>query len=145
MSICASAPWYREPWPWLLMAGPAIVVVAGISTAGIAMRSSDGVVADDYYKQGLAINRVLERGRQAQVMGIAARAEFDTGRRSVSLVLASNAPAPEQLRLTLVHPTRAGVDQSALLNHEGNGRYSGRIDATAATHWLVTLEDLRST
>jgi len=27
-------PWYREPWPWLLMAGPATVLVA-----------------EDYYKQ----------------------------------------------------------------------------------------------
>src|SRR4051812_31343236 len=42
-------PWYREPWPWLLMSGPAIVVVAGCLTAGIAWKSDDGLVADDYY------------------------------------------------------------------------------------------------
>ena len=32
-------PWYREPWPWFLIAGPAIVVVASLSTAVIAVRS----------------------------------------------------------------------------------------------------------
>ena len=26
-------PWYRHPWPWLLMLGPAIVVVAGMDGA----------------------------------------------------------------------------------------------------------------
>ncbi len=39
-------PWYREPWPWLLMAGPAIVVVAGFLTLGFAIQSADGLVAD---------------------------------------------------------------------------------------------------
>ena len=27
-------PWYREPWPWLLMSGPAAVLVAGAATPG---------------------------------------------------------------------------------------------------------------
>ena len=39
-------PWYREPWPWILMAGPAVVVVAGIATAVIAIRTADPMVAD---------------------------------------------------------------------------------------------------
>ena len=60
----ATQPWYREPWPWILMAGPAIVVVAGFATLAIAVKTDDGLVADDYYKQGLAINRVL-RARRA--------------------------------------------------------------------------------
>ena len=51
------SPWYREPWPWLLMAGPAVVVVAGLFTAWLAVVHEDGLVADDYYKQGLGINK----------------------------------------------------------------------------------------
>ena len=31
-------PWYKERWPWILMAGPAIVVVAGVTTAWITKR-----------------------------------------------------------------------------------------------------------
>jgi len=45
-----SRPWYREPWPWILMAGPAAVIVAGIFTMTLAYRTEDGLVADDYYK-----------------------------------------------------------------------------------------------
>jgi FixH len=68
----APKPWYREPWPWLLMAGPAIVVVAGFLTLGFALQSADGLVADDYYKQGKAINQTLARDVQARTLGYAA-------------------------------------------------------------------------
>ena len=65
-------PWYREPWPWLLMAGPAAVLVAGAATTWIAFASADGLVADDYYKQGLAINKRLGREHAAREGGISA-------------------------------------------------------------------------
>ena len=39
-------PWYRHRWPWILMAGPAIVVVAGIATAVIAVATADTIVTD---------------------------------------------------------------------------------------------------
>ena len=61
----AARPWYREPWPWILMAGPFTVVVAGMITLWLALESSDGMVADDYYKRGLAINQTLSRERLA--------------------------------------------------------------------------------
>ena len=48
--------WYRERWPWLLIAGPAIVVLASFTTLWLAAASDDGVIADDYYKRGLLIN-----------------------------------------------------------------------------------------
>ncbi len=35
-------PWYREPWPWILMAGPATVVVAGLITAWLAFHGVEG-------------------------------------------------------------------------------------------------------
>lgn len=142
MAVKASAPWYREPWPWLLMSGPAIVVVAGVLTLVLAVRSSDGVVADDYYKQGLAINRVLERAAQAQVLGISADAAFT--RSTVTVRLLSNAPLPDRLRLTLVHPTRRGMDRAVMLQHSAQGRYEGAVDSVGAASWLLALEDERA-
>ena len=41
------------------MAGPFVVVVASLASAWIAIASDDGLVAEDYYKQGLLINRRL--------------------------------------------------------------------------------------
>ena len=39
-------PWWREPMVWLVVGGPAVVVVAAISTAVIAWRGADPVVSD---------------------------------------------------------------------------------------------------
>ena len=32
-------PWYKEPWPWIVMAPPATAVIAGIATVWIAVAS----------------------------------------------------------------------------------------------------------
>lgn len=37
-------PWWREPMMWLVVGGPAVVVVAGITTAVIAIRNADPVL-----------------------------------------------------------------------------------------------------
>ena len=145
MTAQASGPWYREPWPWLLMAGPAIVVVAGIATAVLAFRSADGVVADDYYKQGLAINRVLERESRARLLGITADVAFNAAHNEVSVAVVSHAPSPPRLRLTLVHPTRPGIDQTILVTRVADGRYVGRVDPSRAANWNLALEDEQST
>lgn len=40
----AGAPWWRHPMMWLVVGGPATVVVAGIVTAVIAVRGADPVL-----------------------------------------------------------------------------------------------------
>ena len=49
-----SLPWYQHRWPWLLMAGPFIVIIAGFITMWISFSGADALVVDDYYKQGKA-------------------------------------------------------------------------------------------
>jgi len=45
---------------WLVVGGPAVVVVAGFVTLWLAIRSPDPVVAEDYYRRGVEINKTLE-------------------------------------------------------------------------------------
>jgi len=141
----SASPWYRHRWPWILMSGPAIVVVAGIGTAVLAIRTSDGVVADDYYKQGLAINEVLGREEHAKVLGIAANVQFNEEGTRVRATLTSRAPSPSRLRLSLIHPTRAGEDQVVSLVPVAPGLFEGQLEAPHAGHWGVQLEDGAST
>lgn len=42
----AFKPWYRHRWPWILMAGPAAVVVASIVSAILAAATADPLVTD---------------------------------------------------------------------------------------------------
>jgi len=39
-------PWWREPMLWLVLGGPAVVVVAAIVTGVIAWQGADVVVSD---------------------------------------------------------------------------------------------------
>ena len=138
-AIRSSEPWYRHRWPWLLMAGPATVVVAGIVTTVIAVRTSDPLVADDYYKQGLGINRMIEREARARALGVTATVRFGADATRVRVTLAG--AQPPALRLTLVHPTRAGEDQSVPLAALGNGVYEGALAAPRSPTLIARLED----
>lgn len=59
-----AAPWWRFGFVWMVVGGPAVVVVASFITLWLAMRSPDPVVAEDYYQRGLAINQTLEAAAQ---------------------------------------------------------------------------------
>jgi hypothetical protein len=141
--VLSERPWYREPWPWILISGPAVVVVAGFVTLWLAVSSSDGLVAEDYYKQGLAINRVIEREEAAQKLGLTARVVPVPGRLVVRL---SGTPGahPPALFVRLAHATRAGHDLRLRLVPAADGRYEAELPALPPGHWHVQIEDPRA-
>ncbi len=138
MSKAPTQAWYREPWPWILMSGPAIVVVAGFITAWLAFSNADGLVVDDYYKQGLAINQTLGRRDTAARLGVRAEVYFGVGRVSVNI---ENAEVRGKLKLRLVHPSRVGRDQSVELAAVRPGGYEGALQMPPPGRWHVVLED----
>lgn len=137
----SNTPWYKERWPWILMAGPAIVIVAGIVTTWLAIRSNDGLVTDDYYKQGLAVNQQLQRDHQASSLGL--HADLMRAGNNVRLLLgaAGDVALPAALTLKLAHPTQAGHDQLVEMAGEGQGFYAGKLNADISGRWLVSIED----
>ena len=58
-----SLAWWRYGHVWLVVSGPAIVVLAALATAWIAVRNQDPVLADDYYRRGIEINKTLGAGK----------------------------------------------------------------------------------
>jgi uncharacterized protein len=54
-----AAPWWKFPYVWLVIAGPAAVVVASAVTVWLTLAYPETVVAQDYYRRGLQINREL--------------------------------------------------------------------------------------
>ncbi len=136
-----SGPWYREPWPWILMSGPAIVVVAGLITAWIAVTTNDGLVTEDYYKKGLAANQTIAQSERAVKFGLVAGVTVTSERLDVGVV-AQDATfvLPPAIVVTVSHPTRAGLDQTrtmALID----GRYGEKFHLPAAGHWLIMVSD----
>ncbi len=145
MNTAVIRPWYREPWPWILAAGPFIVVIAGFYTAWLAVKSDDGLVTDDYYRKGLAVNQTIARSAEAAKMGLVAGVRIAGDTLSVRLQASDNHfVMPPTLAVTISHPTRAGLDQFRVLAGKGDV-YSGEVRLPAAGHWLVLLEDERKT
>jgi hypothetical protein len=135
------APWYREPWPWLLIAPPAASIVLGLVMWTLAARTDDGLVVDDYYKQGLAINQILDRDARAAALGVRGVVAFDPGHTRVRLQLAVGGEPPSRVTLRLVHPTRAGEDQTVLLAASQHGVLEGTLRPPAPGRWRVVIEN----
>lgn len=54
----ADAPWWKEPMCWVVIGGPASVVVASLATAVIAWKHIDPIIQED--KSG--VNNVVLQG-----------------------------------------------------------------------------------
>ncbi|CUB07173.1 FixH family protein [Tepidiphilus sp. HLB4] len=133
-------PWYRQKWPWLLMLPPAAAVVGGFITLWLAIKTWDGLVVDDYYKEGLAIRKTMDRSLKAGELGLTAYVSIDAERLRLRFDEERAKARPPFLVVTLTHPTRAGMDQVVRLVRD-EGRYVAPIAPLNAGRWLVQIED----
>ena len=134
------APWYKHRWPWLLMSGPLVVMVAGFVTMWISFSGADALVVDDYYKQGKAINKDLRRDRMASNLGLQFSLRYDAA--SGNLVggmkgLTNQLP----LTLLLVHPTVPQKDKRMVVTPDSEGQFSLTLPMLERAHWQVQIED----
>ena len=142
-SLKISPPiWYKQFWPWFLIFFPATAVVAGIITIILAVQSDDGLVKDNYYKAGLAINQTLELKRNAQNLNLIANASWDKLTQTITLKLSGEiVKQPSRLILQLAHSTQANHDQTVtLFLAPDNKSYTGRIKKVRSGSWITILE-----
>ena len=135
-------PWYKEYYVWLIILFPLLAVIGGIVTTILAVQSDDGLVVDDYYKQGLEINRTLERDQIA--LDNELNAEITINHDSEEVVMTLSAVSqfvyPSNLSATFLHATRAGLDKEVnLLITQGN-IYKGTITALERGKWYVHIQ-----
>ena len=66
-------PWWKFPLVWMIIAGPAIVVVAGFITLWLALSQPDPVIDENYYQKGIEINKTLAQQGTAMTPGMQGR------------------------------------------------------------------------
>ena len=93
--------WYKEPWLLLVVGGPLIVVCASIFTGVLAWNGSDKVVAEDYYKQGLMINKDIQRDAKARELELSALITLDLAAGRLRMQLSANKKLPETVQVSL--------------------------------------------
>lgn len=72
-------PWWKFGHVWLVMAGPALVVIAGFTTLYLAVHIPDPVVSEDYYRKGVEINKTLADAPGSLAPAVQARNHAATG------------------------------------------------------------------
>lgn len=141
MTDLSDTPWYRQFWPWFIMALPAAAVVAGLSTVYIAFKHQDSVVRDDWYQDGKSINLDMAREKRAHLLGLHADMTIDplTGDIRLALHEKQMAVLPASLSLLFSHVTRADLDQSVTLQRQHHGEYHGVLGHALQGHFDIEL------
>jgi len=132
--------WYRQGWPWFLIALPASAVFGGIATLILALQSPNALVVDDYYKEGLAINQQLHRQAAARDMQLNALLRSD-GRR-LSLDLSAARPVTDDsVILQFIHVTRSELDREVIMQRQADRRYYAALPELANGNWNLHLKN----
>jgi len=132
--------WYRQPWPWIVMSGPAAAVIGSLVSAYLAIVGADPIVDEDYYQHGLQINRELARARQASHMRLQSDLQLTGVRRGdeVRVQLVASQPLPDiAIRVRLVNQIGEFTARTAVLGRApgpgGTARFYGQ--------WLEAPDD----
>jgi len=133
-------PWYKQFWPWFLISLPLSVVIASIVTINIAIKSDDGLVSDDYYKEGLAIHKDAASRTRAKTLGIVGNLGYDPETGAVTIRFGRQLQTEENLlSLRVTHPTLPDQDQEVALTPLGDAAYTGRLEPMGPANWKLEV------
>jgi len=119
-------PWYRQFWPWFIMALPATAVVAGLYTLWIAMH--------------------MAAEQEASRLGLSALVSInpETGAVIATVSSHANVELPVSLSLRMRHPTMASRDANvellrAMPNSRGEATWAGHFITPPTGRHYMTL------
>ena len=134
-------PWYRQFWPWFVIIIPLVSVLAGIAMIIISRHEPDSVIVDDYYKQGLAINKNFQREQVAKSLALSADVNINLSAQEITVLIpALDAHETPKLAVALSHPTHADRDNNLVLTASHDGEYIGKLNQITPGKWYVRIE-----
>ncbi len=135
-------PWYKIPQVWLIITFPSLAVIAGTYTIFLAVSTSDGLVEDNYYKEGLAINQSLEQDKKAEQLQLFSQLQLLEGKDIRMKLTGKLETLPEKLSVKWQHPTRSGFDQTIELTKAEDGYYHGALQhGLEAGNWYLNISE----
>lgn len=134
-----SKPWYKQFWPWFIIAIPGLTVIAGVNMLFLAIRNADTLVDDDYYKSGLALNQRMEKNALAASKNISV--ELNYLNQAIQLCVQGNS-SNQQFELTMQHATLAHFDQHLAFTMSDGDCNVIALDSVAEGNYHFTLDAL---
>ena len=133
-------PWYRQFWPWFIIALPATIVVASFGMLYLALANPVSLVKDNYYKEGLGINMQLAREDRVGQLGLAAHLTLDHLAGEIVVDLSASLDDwPQTLSLQFLHPTDSQLDRQLVVKAVGAQRYIATLEQTLSGRWYIDL------
>ena len=133
-------PWYKQFWPWFIIFFPASAVVAGLTTVVIAVKNQDTLVNDDWYKDGLAINRRLDKQNLAMALDIGARITLNRDNNQLFLTVRNvDGLQSSLLDVSFVHPTQAEKDATFQAFYTPKGFYVAQLPSTPEGYFHLRI------
>ncbi|MGP9800888.1 FixH family protein [Rheinheimera sp. NSM] len=132
-------PWYKQLWPWILIAIPVITALKAVHTVIVMQQHSPDLVVDDYYKAGRAINMQLAKYREAQLRNLEAHV-LVAGNRAV-VRFAKNSVLEGEIHLDFYHPTLADRDFALDAERSGELLYVATLPLTPNGKWRLVVSD----
>ena len=136
----APPPWYRQAWPWFLIALPAATVCGSFYMLFLAVSEPEAVVRDEYDRNGLEVTRRLQADARARALGLEASLGFDAPG-IVDVTLSQPASASARLRLHVIHPTDQSQDRTIALQRGNDGRYTAALPRPVGKRYLQLEAD----
>ena len=148
MTDLDTKPWYRQFWPWFIIALPASAVVASLYTVSLAVRTTDSLVVTSEDGMDVVASRHLAAERFAAERGLGATLMIDLESGAIHATLTADTAVdwPKTLQLLFSHPAFANQDQhitmtAAMPDSDGNPVWSGHFIDVPGGRWYVVLAD----
>jgi len=117
-----TTPWYRQFWPWFILAILSWGVVSATITLTVALKNPPHMMTGDYARLGKALVDTHVRADRAEALGLAGTLLADQGQWLLRLDASADLAAA-QLMLLVQHPTDSARDRQVVLNRTAPGQY----------------------
>jgi uncharacterized protein len=138
-------PWYREPWPWLILGILGLGVCSGLGILTIGLNNPPHIVSGDYQPLGKALVDTHERTGRAKALGLSGDLRFEGGEVVLNLVADELAGLPDTVLVQFLHPATSDGDTTAIVRLVADGVYRGELSATPHERAQVRVADLQQT
>lgn len=119
-------PWYKQFWLWFMLVPLGILVMASFYLLYKAVTTHDGVVVDNFYRDGKGYAVRYEEDAFARAMKLRGNLSWQDQTLRVSLG-GDLTPLPETMELLIIFPTNDDFDVTVIVEHRGLGEYVGQL------------------
>ena len=135
-------PWYKEPWPFILISITGLGVVAGSTLAYIGLSNPPEIVSGDFEQLGRGLTDTNVRTAQARSLGLSGVLHISEREARLELSALDAAGLPETLLIQFQHPATSDQDRILVVQRRAAGVYSGSMDEAPHPRARIVVADL---